>query len=102
MLCSEKKKPPEFYGVWGRIQAEFLKREHPAIYQHLMKSGELMEYLEGYQWEYSKHAAELDAVLSKERRLDDVQMERDLLRWIVLTGQIHLDVLRRMKAEIQR
>lgn len=61
-----------------------------------------MEYLEGYQRAYSKRAAELDAELSKSRGLDDILMERDPLRWIVLAGQIHLDVLRRLKAEIQR
>lgn len=98
----KSKKPPEFYGVWGRMRAEFLKREHPAIYRHLMNSGELMEYLEGYQRAYSKRAAELDAELSKSRGLDDILMERDPLRWIVLAGQIHLEVLRRLKAEIQR
>ena len=98
----KSKKPPEFYGVWGRMREEFLKREKPAIYRHLTKSGELMEYLEGYQRAYSKRAAELDAELSKERGLDDALMERDSLRWIVLAGQIHLEILRRMEAEIQK
>jgi len=96
------KEPSEFYGVWGRMREEFLKREHPAIYRHLMKSGELMEYLDGYQQAYSKRAAALDAELSKERGLTDDLMERDTLRWILLAGQIHLEVLRRLEAEIQR
>ena len=98
----KSKKPPEFYGVWGRMREDFLRKEHPAIYRHLMKSGELMEYLEGYQRAYSKRAAKLDAELSKERGLDNVLMERDPLRWIVLAGQIHLEVLQRLEAEIQR
>ncbi len=102
MVGRKSKKPPEFYGVWGRMRAEFLKREKPAIYHHLMKSGELTEYLEGYQRAYSKRATELDTVLSKERGLDDVLMERDPLHWIVLAGQIHLEVLRQMEDEIQR
>ena len=96
------KEPSEFYGVWGRMREDFLKREHPAIYRHLMKSGELMEYLNGYQQVYSKRAATLDAELSKERGLTDGLMERDTLRWILLAGQIHLEVLRQLKAEIQR
>ena len=100
MVGRKSKKPPEFYGVWGRMRAEFLKREKPAIYRHLMKSGELMEYLEGYQRAYSKRAAELDAELSKARGLDDVLMECDPLCWIVLAGQIHLEVLRRLEYEI--
>ena len=41
------KHPPEFYGVWGRMREEFLRREHPAIYRELVKSGELMAYLDG-------------------------------------------------------
>ena len=102
MVGRKSKKPPEFYGVWGQMRAEFLKREHPAIYRHLMKSGELMEYLDGYQRAYSKRAAALDAELSKARGLGDVLMKRDPLRWILLAGQIHLEVLRRLKAEIQR
>lgn len=96
------KEPSEFYGVWGRMREDFLKREHPAIYRHLMKSGELMEYLDGYQQAYSKRAAELDAELSKEQGLDDILMKRDTLRWIVLAGQIHLDVLQRLEQEIQK
>ena len=96
------KEPSEFYGVWGRMREEFLKREHPAIYRHLVKSGELMEYLDGYQQAYSKRAAELDAELSKEQGLDDILMKRDPLRWIVLAGQIHLDVLQRLEQEIQK
>ncbi|MBR4695374.1 MAG: TnpV protein [Selenomonadaceae bacterium] len=96
------KKPSEFYGVWGRMREEFLKREHPAIYRHLVKSGELMEYLNGYQQAYSKRAATLDAELSKERGLTDSLMERNPLRWILLAGQIHLEVLRRLEDEINR
>ena len=96
------KEPSEFYGVWGRMREEFLKREHPAIYRHLVKSGELMDYLDGYQQAYSKRAAELDAELSKEQGLDDILMKRDTLRWIVLAGQIHLDVLQRLEQEIQK
>ena len=96
------KEPSEFYGVWGRMREEFLKREHPAIYRHLMKSGELMEYLNGYQQAYSKRAATLDAELSKERGLTDSLMECNPLRWILLAGQIHLEVLRRLEDEINR
>ena len=96
------KEPSEFYGVWGRMREEFLKREHPAIYRHLVKSGELMDYLDGYQQAYSKRAATLDAELSKERGLTDSLMERNPLRWILMAGQIHLEVLRRLKAEIQQ
>ena len=96
------KEPLEFYGVWGRMREEFLKREHPAIYRHLVKSGELMDYLDGYQQAYSKRAATLDAELSKERGLTDSLMERNPLRWILLAGQIHLEVLRRLEDEINR
>ena len=96
------KEPSEFYGVWGRMREEFLKREHPAIYRHLVKSGELMEYLNGYQQAYSKRAATLDAELSKERGLTDSLMERNPRRWILLAGQIHLEVLRRLEDEINR
>ena len=67
-----------------------------------MKSGELREYLDGYQRAYSKRAAALDAELSKERGLTDDLMERDSLRWILLAGQIHLEVLRQLEQEIQR
>ncbi len=96
------KEPSEFYGVWGRMREDFLKREKPAIYRHLTKSGELMEYLDGYQQAYSKRAAALDAELSKERGLTDELMERNSLQWIMLAGQIHMEVLRRLEAEIQR
>lgn len=61
-----------------------------------------MGYLDGYQRAYSKRAAALDDELSKERGLTDGLMERDPLRWIVLAGQIHMEILRRLKTEIQR
>ena len=98
----ESKDSIEFYGVWGRMRAEFLQREHPDIYRELVESGKFMNYLDGYQRAYSKRAATLDTLLSKERGLTDSLMERDPLRWIVLAGQIHLEVLRRLEAEIQR
>ena len=101
-MARKPKEPSEFYGVWGRMREDFLKREHPTIYRHFIKSGELMEYLDGYQQAYSKRAATLDAELSKARGLDDVLMKRDPLRWILLAGQIHLEVLRRLEQEIQR
>ena len=101
-MARKPKEPSEFYGVWGRMREDYLKREKPAIYRHLMKSGELMEYLDGYQRAYSKRAAALDAELSKERGLTDDLMERDALQWILLAGQIHLEVLRQMEDEIQR
>ena len=101
-MARKPKEPSEFYGVWGRMREDYLKREKPAIYRHLIKSGELMEYLDGYQRAYSKRAAELDDELSKERGLTDDLMERDSLRWILLAGQIHLEVLRQLEQEIQR
>ena len=99
-MARKPKEPSEFYGVWGRMREDYLKREKPAIYRHLMKSGELMEYLDGYQRAYSKRAAALDAELSKERGLTDDLMERDALQWILLAGQIHLEVLKRLEYEI--
>ena len=101
-MARKPKEPSEFYGVWGRMREDYLKREKPAIYRHLIKSGELMEYLDGYQRAYSKRAAALDAELSKERGLTDDLMERDALQWILLAGQIHLEVLRQLEQEIQR
>lgn len=98
----KSKQPPEFYGTWGRMREDFLRREHPDIYRELMKSGELMGYLDGYQRAYSKRAAVLDEELSKERGLTDELMERDSLRWIVLAGQIHMEILRRLEDEIQQ
>lgn len=98
----KSKHPPEFYGTWGRMREDFLRREHPAIYQELVKSGELIGYLDGYQQAYSKRAAALDEELSKERGLTDALMERDPLRWIVLAGQIHIEILRWLEKEIQR
>ena len=98
----KSKQPPEFYGVWGRMREEFLRREHPTIYRELVKSGELMGYLDGYQRAYSKRAAMLDSELSKERGVTDALMERAPLRWIVLAGQIHMEILRRLEKEIQR
>ena len=84
------------------MREDFLRREHPDIYRELMKSGELMGYLDGYQRAYSKRAAVLDEELSKERGLTDELMERDSLRWIVLAGQIHMEILRRLEDEIQQ
>ena len=84
------------------MREEFLRREHPTIYRELVKSGELMGYLDGYQRAYSKRAAALDEELSKERELTDALMERDPLRWIVLAGQIHMEILRRLEDEIQQ
>lgn len=61
-----------------------------------------VEYINREKAFDSKRAAILDAELPREKGLDDILMERDPLRWILLAGQIHLEVLRRLKKEIQR
>ena len=103
MLDGRKpKQQTEFYGVWGRMRAEFLQRERPAVYRRLAESGELMSYLEGYQRVFSQRADELHRQLSQERGLDNTLMERDPLRWILLSGQIHLEILRLLETEIKQ
>ena len=96
------KQQTEFYGVWGRMRAEFLQHKRPTVYSRLVESGEIMSYLEGYQRVYSQHADELHRQLSQERGLDNALMERNPLHWILLAGQIHLEILRRLEEEIKQ
>ena len=96
------KQQTEFYGVWGRMRAEFLQRERPAVYSRLVESGELMSYLEGYQRVFSQRADELHRQFSQERGLNNALMKRNPLRWILLAGQIHLEILRQLEAEIKQ
>ncbi|MBQ1511425.1 MAG: hypothetical protein IIZ54_11180 [Selenomonadaceae bacterium] len=35
-------KKEEFYGVWGRMRADFLREKKPAVYRRLEASGDLM------------------------------------------------------------
>lgn len=92
----------EFYGVWGRMRADFLRKKHPAVYRRLAESGELTGYLEGYQQAFSKRADVLDAQLSEECGLTDELMERDALQWILLSAKIHEEISKRLREEIQR
>ena len=91
----------DFYGVWGRMREDYLSHEKPEIYRRLKESGELLRYLDGYQRAYSERAALLDKELSEELGLTDELMERDPPRWVMLAGQIHREVLRRLETEIR-
>lgn len=95
-------KKEEFYGVWGRMRADFLREKNPAVYRRLKESGNLISYLEGYQQAFSKRADVLGTQLSEERGLTDALLENNALEWLLLSAQIHEEILRRLREEIQR
>lgn len=49
----------KFCGVWGHSREEYLKTENPKMYKMLIETGELEEYLNGYQDAYSTKASKL-------------------------------------------
>lgn len=96
------RKKEEFYGVWGRMRADFLREKKPAVYRRLEESGALKSYLDGYQQAFSQRADVLCAELSSEHDLTDELLKKDALCWLLLSAQIHEEILRQLREEIQR
>ena len=56
-----------FCGVWGHLREEYLKTEKPTMYKMLIETGELEEYLKGYQEAYSTKASNLTEKLEEKK-----------------------------------
>lgn len=49
----------KYCGVWGHMREEYLKANKPKLYTTLKETGELEEYLTGYQIAYSNRAEKM-------------------------------------------
>ena len=91
-----------FCGVWGHLREEYLKAKKPALYDSLLKSGELEDYLEGYQIAYSNRADKLATELAEARGVNDALYQRDSIRWLIESEKIQEEIKARLEKEIQQ
>ena len=91
----------KYCGVWGNLREEYLKSNKPELYNLLNKTGEIEEYLRGYQVAYSNRADRLAQKLSEERGINDELYKKDALEWILETEKIQEEIQEKLKSEIQ-
>ena len=91
----------KYCGVWGNLREEYLKSNKPELYNLLNKTGEIEEYLMGYQVAYSNRADRLAQKLSEERGINDELYKKDALEWILETEKIQEEIQEKLKSEIQ-
>ena len=92
----------KYCGVWGQMRAEYLKENNPDLYEELKESGELEEYLNGYQIAYSNRAEKLSKEMSEERGINEELYNKDSLEWILETEKIQEEIKEILKKEIQK
>ena len=91
-----------FCGVWGHLREEYLKTEKPTMYKMLIETGELEEYLKGYQEAYSTKASNLTEKLEEENGVNEELYKNDALEWILETEKIQEKVKETLEIEIQQ
>ena len=91
----------KYCGVWGHLREEYLKESKPELYATLKETGELEEYLNGYQTAYSNRAEKMAQELSSERGVNEELYNNDSLEWILETEKIQEEIQERLKNEIQ-
>lgn len=91
-----------FCGVWGRLRGEYLKAKKPALYDSLMKSGELEDYLEGYQIAYANRADKIAKEMAEVRGVNDELYQQDSIRWLIESERIQEEIKARLEKEIQQ
>ena len=92
----------QFCGVWGHLREEYLKTEKPTMYKMLIETGELEEYLKGYQEAYSTKASNLTEKLEEENGVNEELYKNDALEWILETEKIQEKVKETLEMEIQQ
>ena len=91
-----------FYGVWGQKREGYLRTKKLEVYDSLVSSGELEDYLARYQEEYSARAEKMAEELASERGIDAQLYKRDSLKWILESKKIQEEVQSKLEKEIQR
>ena len=92
----------KFCGVWGQLREEYLKARNPALYESLIRSGELEDYLEGYQIAYSNRADKIAKEMAEARGVNDELYQQDAIRWLIESEKIQEEVKTRLEKEIQQ
>ena len=92
----------KFCGVWGHLREEYLKNEKPTMYKMLIETGELEEYLNGYQEAYCTKASNLTKKLEEEIGVNDELYKTDAIEWILETEKIQEKVKETLEIEIQQ
>ena len=91
-----------FCGVWGHLREEYLKAKKPALYDSLLKSGELEDYLEGYQIAYSNRADKIAKEMAEARGVNDELYQQDSIRWLIESEKIQEEIKAMLEKEIQQ
>ena len=91
-----------FCGVWGHLREEYLKAKKPTLFNSLLKSGELEDYLEGYQMAYANRADKMAKELAESRGVNDELYQRDSIRWLIESEKIQEEIKARLEKEIQQ
>ncbi len=81
-----------FYGAYGNARANWLKKNKPKLYKALEKSGELYDYLDGYQKAYVVRSNELTEQLEKKYKVTPWLRQNNYLRYAELCFQIQQKV----------
>ena len=81
-----------YYGVYGNARAHWLKKNKPSLYKALEKSGNLFDYLDGYQKAYVNRANQLTEKLEKKYKVTPWLKQNNYFRYAELCLRIQREV----------
>lgn len=89
-----------YYGCWGEYRLQYLKSEHPALYQEMKEQGTLDAHLQGIEETYEEKAERLSTQLQKEQGVTPSLKNKDLMAWLKKTNAIDAQVKEILRQEI--
>ena len=91
-----------FYGYYGNLRGEWLKKNDPGLFNDLVNNDELDKYLESYQKSYAIKAHRLFTKLEEENNVNEDLYNNDYLTYMGLQYKISQQVKQILKKEIEQ
>ena len=92
--------PDLYYGCWGEYRLQYLKSEHPGLYQEMKEQGTLDAHLRNIEITYEEQAERLSKRLQSEQGITEALKAKDLMAWLGRVNAIDAQVREQLRQKI--
>ena len=92
--------PDLYYGCWGEYRLQYLKSEHPDLYQEMKEQGTLDAHLRNIETTYEERAERLSKRLQSEQGITEALKAKNLMAWLGRVNAIDAQVREQLRQEI--
>ena len=96
----KKKIPAEYIGIWAKWHEDYLVKNKPEVYNHLVKSNSLQDYLQGIQSAYAEYAHKKTVQLEKRYGISHDLQERNFEEWLLRSYEVQNIVQEELRAKL--